>query len=132
MLLLKLAVNLKGLIIAPSPTSKHKFKILEPVILPSNKSDSSLFADIIPVIISGNAVPTATMVIPINLSDKPKLSAIKIELSTTKSDPNFSPNIPKIKKIIIVQTDFTSFDSTSFIISSSIFLSFNFFSSYIV
>ena len=100
--------------------------------MPSNKSDSSLFADIIPVIISGNAVPTATMVIPINLSDKPKLSAIKIELSTTKSDPNFSPNIPKTKKIIIVQTDFTSFDSTSFIISSSIFLSFNFFSSYIV
>ena len=87
--------------IAPNPINKHKLKILEPIIFPSNKSDSFFLAAIIPVIISGKAVPIATIVIPINRSDKPSASAIKIELSTTKSEPNFNPSIPKIKKMII-------------------------------
>ena len=94
--LLKSVANVKGFITAPKPISKHKFKILDPVIFPSNKSASPLLADIIPVIISGSAVPIATIVIPINLSDNPKFSAIIIALSTTKSEPNFNPNIPRI------------------------------------
>ena len=82
---LKSVANVKGFITAPKPISKHKFNIFDPVIFPSSKSGSPLLADIIPVIISGNAVPIATIVIPINLSDKPKVSAIIIALSTTKS-----------------------------------------------
>ena len=47
----------------------------------------------------------------------------------TKSEPNFNPKIPSRKKIMTPQIDFSCFDSTSFIISSSICLFFNFFSS---
>lgn len=42
-------------------------------LFPSNKSPSFFLAAIIPVIISGRAVPIATTVIPISLSDKPSL-----------------------------------------------------------
>lgn len=97
MLVLKPVEYVNGLIIAPIPISKHKFKIFEPEIFPNNISVLSLFADITPVIISGNAVPIATIVIPINFSVNPSLLAINIELSTTKSDPNFNPNTPKNK-----------------------------------
>ena len=93
---LKSVANIKGLIAAPNPTKKQRFKILEPDIFPNNKSVSFLLADIIPVMISGRAVPAATIVIPINLSDNPNLLAIITELSTTKSEPNFNPKIPKI------------------------------------
>ena len=106
--------------------------MLDPVKFPINKSVSFFLPAIIPVIISGNAVPIATIVIPINFSDSPSFVAIDILLFTTKSDPNFSPNIPTIKKIAILKIDFSSLDSTSFIISSSIFLSFMALSSYIV
>ena len=99
-LILKSEVNTRGLIMAPNPINKHKFRILEPEILPNNKSVSFFLAAIIPVIISGKAVPTATTVIPINRSDKPSFWAMRIELSTTKSEPNFNPNIPKIKYYI--------------------------------
>ena len=102
MLSLKSVANTNGLISAPNPINKHKFKILEPDIFPRSKSVLFFLADIIPVIISGRAVPIATTVIPINLSDSPKFSAIITELSTTKSAPNFSPNMPKIKYKIIV------------------------------
>ena len=100
--LLKSVANVKGLMTAPIPTNRHKFIILEPDIFPNNKSVSSFLADIIPVIISGKAVPIATIVIPMNRSDNPKLLAIVTELSTTKSAPNFSPKIPNIIYTIII------------------------------
>lgn len=96
-LILKLLEYVNGLITAPIPINKHKFKIFEPDTIPNNISVLSFFAAIIPVIISGNAVPIATIVIPINFSVKPSLPAIKVELSTTKSAPNFSPSTPKNK-----------------------------------
>ena len=93
---LNLVVNVKGFITAPNPINKHKFKMLEPDIFPNNRSVSSFFAATIPVIISGKDVPIATIVMPINLSDHPISCAISIKLSTTNSEPNFNPNIPKI------------------------------------
>ena len=95
-LLLNCASKNRGLIDAPRPINKNKFIILEPVIFPSNKSVSPLLADIIPVTISGSAVPTATIVVPIKLSDHPKLCAIKTLFSTTKSAPYLSPNKPNM------------------------------------
>ena len=94
--ILKFVANTNGLIIAPIPTNKHKFIILDPIIFPNNKSVSLFLADIIPVVISGRDVPIATIVIPINPSDNPIAFAISTELSTTKSAPNFNPSIPKI------------------------------------
>ena len=94
--ILKSAEKANGLITAPSPINSNKFIILDPDIFPSNKSVSSFLADIILVVISGNVVPIAIIVIPINFSVKPSLLAINTEFSTTKSAPNFKPNTPKI------------------------------------
>ena len=129
--ILKSLINVKGLIIAPKPINTHKFIIFEPITFPTNNSVSFFLADIILVIISGKDVPIATIVIPINLSVNPNLLAISIELSTTKSAPNFKPNIPKIKNIIIFFVEYSSFVLTLFAILSSIFLLYITFSSYI-
>ena len=82
-LLLNSALKDNGLIDAPNPINKNKFIIFEPVIFPNNKSVSHLLADIMPVTISGSAVPKATIVAPIKLSDQPKLLAIIMLFSTT-------------------------------------------------
>ena len=95
-LILKSVVKINGLMIAPKPINKHKFTILDPVIFPNSKSVSFRLAEIIPVMISGSAVPTAMIVIPIKLSDNPNFPAMDTALSTIKSAPNFSPNKPTI------------------------------------
>ena len=114
-----------GLITEPIPINKVRLIILEPTIFPKNNSFSFFLAEIIPVIISGRAVPTAIMVIPIKLSEKPKSLAIKVALFTTKSEPNLRPNKPSTiyKIIIIIEFSFNSIFSTSFInsLSNSLF-----------
>ena len=75
-LILKSDAYIKGFITAPKPINKQRFRIFDPDMFPNNKSVSPLLADIIPVIVSGNAVPIAIIVIPINFSDIPTLPAI--------------------------------------------------------
>ncbi len=48
---------------------------------------------------SGRAVPNAITVAPMISSLSPKITEILLELSTTKSPPNFSRTLPKITKI---------------------------------
>ena len=61
---------------------------------------SSLITAITAVIISGKAVPIATIVRPITLSLIPKNSASSVASSTTISPPNFNNILPIITKSI--------------------------------
>ena len=88
--------NSKGVIIAPTPKIKNKLRTQEPTKFPTAKSVSFLITAIIDVTSSGIAVPIATIVKPITLSDILKLSAISVALSTTKSPPYLSSTIPII------------------------------------
>ena len=75
---LKLSENSSGVITAPTPNIKNIFKTHEPTKLPTAKSVSFFKTAIIEVIISGIAVPIATIVSPITLSDIPNCSAMLV------------------------------------------------------
>ena len=70
---------------APIPKIKNRLRTQEPTKFPTAKSVSFRITAIMEVTSSGIAVPRATIVRPITLSDILKYSAIKVELSTTKS-----------------------------------------------
>ena len=65
----KSAENAKGVIIAPIPRIRNRFSTHEPTRFPTAKSVSFLNVAIIEVTSSGIAVPIATIVSPITLSE---------------------------------------------------------------
>ena len=69
-------------------------KICEPKIFPIAISVSPFLVATTEVNNSGRLVPIATIVRPINFSLIPNIVAISTEPLTTKSPPNFNPNIP--------------------------------------
>ena len=67
---------------------------------PIAKPEFLLIIAKIEVTSSGRAVPNAITVAPMISSLSPKITEILLELSTTKSPPNFSRTLPKITKNI--------------------------------
>lgn len=111
-----------GVIIAPVPNIKNEFNIHEPIKFPTAKSPSFFITAIIDVINSGKAVPIATIVKPITLSEIPYFIAISVDSFTTISPPNFNATTPNIIKIIDNNMfsdlfDFWLFSLTDFFIS---------------
>ena len=90
--------KLSGVIIAPTPSIKNEFNIQEPIRFPNANPCSPFTLAIIEVISSGKAVPIATIVSPITLSEIPYIAAILLASSNTISPPYFS----NIAPIIIV------------------------------
>ena len=99
--------NVSGVISAPVPIIKNEFNIQEPIKFPTANPPSFFITAITDVIISGRAVPIATIVNPIILSLIPKIVANMLDCSTTKSPPNFSNIIPII--IYIIETKILNF-----------------------
>ena len=91
---IKSGVNSSGVIIAPIPKIKNKLSTQEPTKLPTAISVSLRIAAKIDVTSSGRAVPIATTVKPITLSDILKYKAMFVAESTTKSPPYFNKNTP--------------------------------------
>ena len=74
-------------------------------MFPIAKSVCLLKAAINPVVNSGKEVPTATMVIPIIVSEMPKSEAIEEAPKINRFDPRITPIKPPTKKIIANHTD---------------------------
>ena len=72
-------VNSRGVSIAPIPKIKSKLSVQEPIIFPTAKSVSFFIIDTIDVTSSGRAVPIATIVRPITLSEILSSFAIIVE-----------------------------------------------------
>lgn len=101
---IKLSINslekANGVIIAPVPNIKNEFNIHEPIKFPTAKFPSFLITAIIDVTNSGKAVPIATIVNPITLSEIPYFIAISVVSFTTTFPPLFNAIIPTIIKSI--------------------------------
>ncbi len=84
-----------GLIIALSPRTQSKLKILEPITLATAMSVFFFIAATAEVTSSGKEVPMATIVSPIKFWLRPNCSAIAIAPSTTHFPPKKRATIPK-------------------------------------
>ena len=96
--------NSSGVISAPVPNIKNEFTMHEPIRFPIAKPPSALTTAITAVIISGKAVPIATIVNPITLWLNPKIFASSLASSTTRSPPNFNRTTPIIINTIESKT----------------------------
>lgn len=83
-----------GEITAAMPSTKRILKTFEPITFPRAISISFFLAATIDVTSSGRLVPRATIVMPIRLSDIPKLRAISEAPSTTIFPPAAMAIIP--------------------------------------
>ena len=85
---------MSGLITAPSPIIKKRFRMQEPMRLPIAKPSVPFSVAVMDVINSGSAVPMPTIVKPIMLSGTAIVSPMILALSTAKSAPNLRATKP--------------------------------------
>ena len=85
----------KGDIVLDTPRINIMLNNWDPAILPIAKSVSPFLVAWRHVISSGSDVPIATIVIPINFSERPIDLAINLAPSTVKSPPYFKRIMPK-------------------------------------
>ena len=79
--------NFTGLTKLVIPITNRKLQIQLPMAFPIIKSECPSMAEVTVIKISGSDVPTANMVNPISISDKPNLFAILIADFTKKICP---------------------------------------------
>ena len=92
--------NFNGLIKVVIPITNKKLHIQLPIALPIIKSECPFIADVIVINTSGSDVPSATIVKPISISDRPNLLAILVAALTNKSAPLINKTNPIITNII--------------------------------